>query len=199
MNFREKIGLKQLFDDWAKGINNTIQNLYKQGLDEYAKYNIDLIKAQGYKTRINNKGQEVIARSNENKKLYKDLNEADTQSAKSLIFNVKEAKAHKTLKEREDEYEDEDEDEDEEPTEDNENIYDDDIDAAADWYELSQIIADIMTKITGSDQTVFEGEDILRETKGKRTELEHYKEHAKARIEAERKYYEDLRKYDNIE
>lgn len=91
-SFRERLGLRQAFDDWAKGINNTLNNLRKQGFENEAQQNIDYLKAQGYQIRQDKNGNEVLSRAGENKQTYKDSTQQETEQIKKDLWNVKKAK-----------------------------------------------------------------------------------------------------------
>lgn len=91
-SFRERLGIRQDFDNWAKGINNTLNNLRKQGFENQAQQNVDYLKAQGYQFRQDKNGNEVLSRSGENKQTYKESTEQETEQIKKDLWNVKKAK-----------------------------------------------------------------------------------------------------------
>ena len=91
-SFRERLGIRQDFDNWAKGINNTINNLRKQGFENQAQQNIDYLKAQGYQFRQDKNGNEVLSRAGENKQTYKESTQQETEQIKKDLWNVKKAK-----------------------------------------------------------------------------------------------------------
>lgn len=91
-SFRERLGIRQDFDNWSKGINNTLNNLRKQGFENQAQQNIDYLKAQGYQFRQDKNGNEVLSRAGENKQTYKDSTQQETEQIKKDIWNVKKAK-----------------------------------------------------------------------------------------------------------
>ena len=91
-SFRERLGIRQDFDNWAKGINNTINNLRKQGFENQAQQNIDYLKAQGYQFREDKNGNEVLSRAGENKQTYKESTQQETEQIKKDLWNVKKAK-----------------------------------------------------------------------------------------------------------
>ena len=194
MNFREKIGLRQSFDDWAKGINNTLNNLYNQGLSGYAYYNLETLKKQGFQTRIDNKGREVLSRGNENKELYKSKQEAETKDIKDDLINVKEAKKRERGKEKPPKPPRPPEP----PTPPTPPDDDELIDMAGTWYELAKVIAEIMSRITGEAVSIKEAIEFNSEITGKRAELDRYKAYAKAKIKEAKEYYKELAQYDNI-
>lgn len=91
-SFRERLGIRQDFDNWAKGINNTLNNLRKQGFENQAQQNIDYLKAQGYQFRQDKNGNEVLSRAGENKQTYKESTQQETEQIKKDLWNVKKAK-----------------------------------------------------------------------------------------------------------
>lgn len=92
-SFRERLGIRQDFDNWAKGINNTLANLQKQGFEQEARQNIDTLKAQGFTTITDKNGNEILSRATDNKKLYKEHTKQETEQIKKDLWNVKKAKA----------------------------------------------------------------------------------------------------------
>lgn len=143
-SFRERLGIRQDFDNWAKGINNTLANLRKQGFEQAARQNINNLKAQGFQTITDKNGNEILSRANDNKKLYKEHTKQETEQIKKDLWNVKKAKeAMRQIQEQEDdEY---DEDEEYEETEIDPLFY------AADFYNLCEVIAQELNKIAGAD------------------------------------------------
>ena len=146
-NFRAIIGLRQAADDYFKGINNTIDRLYQQGLSEYAHANVEQMKAYGFTTYFDENGLEKISRNNANKELYKSMSEETTEEIKkSDLYNVKEAKFDKWRREVEEaeqeEAEDQDDYDDYEEAEDQEynKLYSDKFDLTSDWYELAKLL-----------------------------------------------------------
>lgn len=140
-SFRERLGIRQDFDNWSKGINNTLNNLRKQGFENQVQQNIDYLKAQGYQFRQDKNGNEVLSRAGENKQTYKESTQQETEQIKKDMWNVKKAKeALKQMREQEqgDEYDEYDEPE-------IDNIY------AADFYNLCEVIAQELNKIAGAD------------------------------------------------
>lgn len=91
-SFRERLGIRQDFDNWSKGINNTLNNLRKQGFENQAQQNIDYLKAQGYQFRQDKNGNEVLSRAGENKQTYKESTQQETEQIKKDLWNVKKAK-----------------------------------------------------------------------------------------------------------
>ena len=147
-SFRERLGIRQDFDNWAKGINNTLANLRKQGFEQAARQNINNLKAQGFQTITDKNGNEIISRATDNKKLYKEHTKQETEQIKKDLWNVKKAKeAMRQIQEQDDEYEEDeyDEDEDYEETEIDPLFY------AADFYNLCEVIAQELNKIAGAD------------------------------------------------
>ena len=149
-SFRERLGIRQDFDNWSKGINNTLNNLRKQGFEKQAQQNIDYLKAQGYQFRQDKNGNEVMSRAGENRQRYKESTQRETEQIKKDLWNVKRVKeAIRQMREQEqdDEYEDDeyDEDEDYEETEIDPLFY------AADFYNLCEVIAQELNKIAGAD------------------------------------------------
>ena len=141
-SFRERLGIRQDFDNWAKGINNTLANLRKQGFEQAARQNINNLKAQGFQTITDKNGNEILSRATDNKKLYKEHTKQETEQIKKDLWNVKKAKeAMRQIQEQDDEYED-DEYEDTEI---------DPIFYAADFYNLCEVIAQELNKIAGAD------------------------------------------------
>lgn len=94
-SFRERLGIRQDFDNWSKGINNTLSNLRKQGFENEAQQNIDYLKAQGYQFRQDKNGNEVLSRAGENKQNYKGSTQQETEQIKKDLWNVKKAKESK--------------------------------------------------------------------------------------------------------
>lgn len=144
-SFRERLGIRQDFDNWAKGINNTLGNLRKQGFENQAAQNIDYLKSMGFKTRKDKDGNEILSRSGENKNLYKEHTEQETEQMKKDMWNVKKAK--KAQKETP-------------PGEPPENPPKppignpfppggDELDMAADFYNLCELIAERLENETG--------------------------------------------------
>lgn len=146
-SFRERLGIRQDFDNWAKGINNTLANLRKQGFEQAARQNINNLKAQGFQTITDKNGNEILSRATDNKKLYKEHTKQETEQIKKDLWNVKKAKeAMRQIQEQDDEYEDDEYEDDEyEDTEIDPIFY------AADFYNLCEVIAQELNKIAGAD------------------------------------------------
>lgn len=142
-SFRERLGIRQDFDNWSKGINNTLNNLRKQGFENEAQQNIDYLKAQGYQFRQDKNGNEVLSRAGENKQTYKDSTQQETEQIKRDLWNVKKAKeSAKQPPEPPDEPP-------EPPIAD--PPFDDPIIYAHDFYNLCEVIAQELNKIAGVD------------------------------------------------
>lgn len=147
-SFRERLGIRQDFDNWSKGINNTLNNLRKRGFENQAQQNIDYLKAQGYQFRQDKNGNEVLSRAGENKQTYKESTQQETEQIKKDMWNVKKAKeALKQMREQEQdsEYDDIDEYDYYEETDIDPIFY------AADFYNLCEVIAQELNKIAGAD------------------------------------------------
>lgn len=151
MNFREKIGLRQAADDYFKGINNTIDNLYRQGLEEYAQENINQMKAYGFKTYTDSNGREKLSRGAENKELYKSMTEQTTEEIKKHdLYNVKTAKAEEARREQiREEYDESGDDYDDS----NYNTYDryneinDDFSVLDTFYDIAKALMELYNEI----------------------------------------------------
>lgn len=151
MNFREKIGLRQAADDYFKGINNTIDNLYRQGLDEYAQENINQMKAYGFKTYTDSDGREKLSRGTENKELYKSMTEQTTEEIKKHdLYNVKTAKAEEAKREQiREEYDESGDDYDDSNynTHDRYNEINDDFSVLDTFYDIAKALMELYNEI----------------------------------------------------
>ena len=146
-SFRERLGIRQDFDNWSKGINNTLNMMRKQGFENQAQQNIDYLKAQGYQFRQDKNGNEVLSRAGENKQAYKDSTQQETEQIKKDLWNVKKAKeALKQMREQEQDSEYDDIDGDDYEETDIDPIF-----YAADFYNLCEVLAQELNKIAGAD------------------------------------------------
>ena len=139
-SFRERLGIRQDFDNWAKGINNTLANLRKQGFEQEARENINTLKAQGFQTITDKNGKEILSRATDNKKLYKEHTKQETEQIKKDLWNVKKAKAKPRG-------------EPQPPGEGDGGIIGDPLDPlelATDFYNLCEIAAEIMENFLGA-------------------------------------------------
>lgn len=182
-SYRERLGIKQDFDNWAKGINNQLNNLRKQGFDNVAQYNIDVLKADGWEIRKDKNGNDVVSRAGANKEKYKEETYETAKAKRESLVGVKDAKTMlpEDLEQKT-------------PTDKNnkqpDNINDwsnteridrkeDQFSAAADWYELSQILASEISKITGDPYNIEGAKKILHNTRGDRGDLTPYQDLAR--------------------
>ena len=182
-SYRERLGIKQDFDNWAKGINNQLANLRKQGFDNVAQYNIDVLKADGWEIRKDKNGNDVVSRAGANKEKYKEETYETAKAKRESLVGVKEAK---TMKPEELDQKTPTDKNNKQPDDINDwNITDridkkeDQFSAAADWYELSQILASEISKITGDPYNIEGAKKILHTTIGGRGDLTPYQDLAR--------------------
>lgn len=192
-SFRERLGIRQDFDNWSKGINNTLNNLRKQGFEKQAQQNIDYLKAQGYQFRQDKNGNEVLSRAGENKQTYKESTQQETEQIKKDLWNVKRAKeALKQMEEQEQENEDDDfeEDDGEEWGDDIFDVFD----FAMDFYDLCKILASELQKLSPelSDMTAQKCTKMFDGVTGG------WKGHEQAYINKAREIYQEYKDYYEI-
>lgn len=109
--FREQLGLRQSADDWLKSINNINKNLQKQGLNSYARENIENMRSMGFDIIKDKNGNDIVARSRKNQELYKSLPEEMTKGIRqNVIYDVRKAKEEEKKRQQDEEDENEDND-----------------------------------------------------------------------------------------
>jgi hypothetical protein len=182
-SYRERLGIKQDFDNWAKGINNQLNNLRKQGFDNVAQYNIDVLKADGWEIRKDKNGNDVLSRAGANKEKYKEETFETAKAKRESLVGVKEAK---TMQPEELEQKTPTDKNNKQPDSINDwntteriDKREDQFSVAADWYELSQILASEISKITGGPYNIEGAKKILHNTIGGRGDLTPYQDLAR--------------------
>lgn len=179
-SYRERLGIRQDFDDWAKGINNQLNNLRKQGYENVAQYNIDVLKADGWEIRKDKNGNDVVSRAGANKDKYKQNETYETAKAKrESLVGVREAKTMQPEELEQKTIPTNKQNEQPEDVEDwnNEDVdyTGDEFDFAGDFYELAQILAKSIQDVTDSPYDIYGALNVLRNTQGSRGNLEPYK------------------------
>lgn len=169
LGYRDRNQIKQDFDNWAKGINNQLNNLRKQGFDNAAQYNIDVLKADGWEIRKDKNGNEVVSRAGANKEKYKEETYETAKAKRESLVGVKEAKTM-TPEEREQKNPTDKQNEQPEDVEDwNEGDFDftgDEFDLAGDFYELAQILAKAIQDISDDEYDIYGALNVLKNTQG---------------------------------
>lgn len=176
-SYRERLEIKQDFDNWAKGINNQLNNLRKQGFDNVAQYNIDVLKSDGWEIRKDKNGNDVVSRAGANKEKYKEETFETAKAKRESLVGVKEAKTmqpeerdQKTIPTTKQNAQPEDvEDWNDEDT----DYTGDEFDFAGDFYELAQILAKAIQDITDSEYDIYGALNVLKNTQG--ANLDSYK------------------------
>lgn len=178
-SFRERLGIRQDFDNWSKGINNTLNNLRKQGFENEAQQNIDYLKAQGYQFRQDKNGNEVLSRAGENKQTYKESTQQETEQIKKDLWNVKKAK--ESAKEK--------------PQPPEPPIWDgDDFSYAMDFYDLCKILANELLRLSPELSGITAGDC----TKMFNSVQGGWRQSRQAYINEARKIYQDYKDYYDI-
>lgn len=169
-SYRERLGIKQDFDNWAKGINNQLNNLRKQGFDNVAQYNIDVLKADGWEIRKDKKGNDVVSRAGANKEKYKEETFETAKAKRESLVGVKEAKTmqpeerdQKTIPTTKQNAQPEDV---EDWNDENTDYTGDEFDFAGDFYELAQILAKAIQDITDDAYDIYGALNVLKNTQG---------------------------------
>lgn len=180
LTYRERLGIRQDFDNWAKGINNQLSNLRKQGYDNIAQYNIDVLKADGWEVRLDKNGNEVLSRAGANKDKYNQNETYDTaKSKRESLVSVKEAKTltPEQIQEKEptSRYNEQPDDVEQWDFDGTPDITGDEFDLAGDYYELAQILAKAISDITDGAYDIYGALNVLKNSHGGRGELEPYK------------------------
>lgn len=185
-SFRERLGIRQDFDNWSKGINNTLNNLRKQGFEKQAQQNIDYLKAQGYQFRVDKNDNEVLSRAGENKQMYKESTQQETEQIKKDLWNVKKAKESAKKKP-------EPPGEPPEPPGGGDDIFDV-FDYAMDFYDLCKILAAELRKLSPelSGMTAGECTKMFGDVEGG------WRGHARIYINKAREIYQDYKDYYEI-
>lgn len=170
LGYRERNQIKQDFDNWAKGINNQLNNLRKQGFDNVAQYNIDVLKADGWEIRKDKYGNEVVSRAGANKEKYKEETFETSKAKRESLVGVREAK---TMQPEELEQKTTPTDKQNEQPEDvedwDEGDFDytgDEFDLAGDFYELAQILAKAIQDISDEEYDIYGALNVLKNTQG---------------------------------
>lgn len=177
-SYRERLGIKQDFDNWAKGINNQLNNLRKQGFDNVAQYNIDVLKADGWEIRKDKNGNEVISRAGANKEKYKEETYETAKAKRESLVGVKEAKTMQPeeLEQKTPTNKQNEQPEDVEDWDEGDSDYTcDEFDLAGDFYELAQILAKSIQDVTDNPYDIYGALNVLKNSQGSRGNLEPYK------------------------
>lgn len=165
-SYRERLGIKQDFDNWAKGINNQLNNLRKQGFDNVAQYNIDVLKADGWEIRKDKNGNDIVSRAGANKEKYKEETYETAKAKRESLVGVKEAKTmqpeEKTPTDKQNEQPEDVEDWDEGDL----DYTGDEFDLAGDFYELAQILAKAIQDISDDEYDIYGALNVLKNTQG---------------------------------
>lgn len=169
LGYRDRNRIKQDFDNWAKGINNQLNNLRKQGFDNAAQYNIDVLKADGWEIRKDKNGNDVVSRAGANKEKYKEETYDTAKAKRESLVGVKEAKTMQP-EEREQKTptsKQNDKPEDVEDWDEGDNDYiGDEFDLAGDFYELAQILAKAIQDISDDEYDIYGALNVLKNTQG---------------------------------
>lgn len=169
LGYRDRNQIKQDFDNWAKGINNQLNNLRKQGFDNVAQYNIDVLKADGWEIRKDKNGNDVVSRAGANKEKYKEETYETAKAKRESLVGVKEAKTMQP-EEREQKTPTSKQNEQPEDVEDwDEGDFDytgDEFDLAGNFYELAQILAKAIQDISDDEYDIYGALNVLKNTQG---------------------------------
>lgn len=82
----------RLADNYIKSINNRLQRLRARGYDALASEVVRAMKDNGYTTRIDKHGNEVLSRNKANVSQYEQATKEEREYNKNEVYTIKEAK-----------------------------------------------------------------------------------------------------------